>query len=434
MGLIGREGFFDSVNEGSSSSAKKKKKNTCCQTRVRADRMGPEAAAVFPESEVIEDDCDLGKRLDEESCNGENESLWLSSDCYSPASFFSEYRLYDWAPLSFDEWMISWLQVSRQLWFSSGKGIGFFDGSRINPIEEACLVLEKNLPDAEKILQEDLEEEEVVTWLLSSTENDVADSSSVIFSESSVSSFEESAGSESPSTPLITHLKPSFRGLDLDRTGFWVSLVDLDEEDFKWISDSGSVLDSLQSSDFPSPSYKTISSSGGSAAEDLEDFNTDELLFWPFEQKPDWSSGNWDCFSMSPRKNSYLTNAASGPHNRKTDPNEVSRRLLFTSGSTASKILEWKQRSNKKGVWRTSATPSSLSKPAKTSEETVPSDSDNNIIEPTEEKVLNQIFLEEFASNEELPIETLLGLDEFDGHEGVDLEFNKDDFFLDQAP
>ena len=306
-------------------------------------------ASVFPEPEMVEDDCDLVKRLDEESFYGENESLWLSSDCNSPSSFFSDYRLYD-----SHEWR---LQVSRQLWFSLGRSIGFFDGSRINPIQEACLVLEKNLLDTEKFLLEDSREEEVVvmTWLQSSTENDSADSSSVIFSDSDS---------------------------DIDRTGSSVSVAD-----------------------------------------ELEDFNTDELIFWPSKQKPE----NWDCFAMSPLKNINHRNAALiVPHTRKTDTDEVSRRLVFISGSTASKILPWKRRSSNNGVGPTSTAPA---KP-------VLLESDNKILNPTDRKVLNQIFLEEdfaFAANEELPIEKLLGLDEFDGHEGVDSEFNKDDFSFDQS-
>ena len=39
---------------------------------------------------------------------------------------------------------------------------------------------------------------------------------------------------------------------------------------------------------------------------------------------------------------------------------------------------------------------------------------------------------EDFALDEELPIETLLGLDEFDGHEGVDSGFDGDVFSLDE--
>lgn len=313
---------------GRFSSAKQKNKkksnnNKHCEIGLRAGQVNPKRA----ESAVVEDDCfDLGRRLDGESCNGENDGLWLSSDCNNPSSFFSEYELYDLPHLLLDEWRI------------------FFDGSTINPIEEACLALEKNLPDTEKILQEDLKEEEVVTWLLSSTENNATlDSSSVGFSESSSPSFEDSVSSDS---------KSKFSGLDLDRTGFWV---------LELISDSESEMDSLQS-------YKSIFRLSVSIVGEVEDFKTDEPLFWPFKQVSDWNSGNWDCFSMSPRRDSWL----------KESMQRVSR------------------------------------------------DS-----RPTDGKVLNQIFLEEeFAANEELPIEKLLGLDEFDGHEGVDLEFSQDGFFL----
>ncbi|KAM1385484.1 hypothetical protein ACFX2F_032042 [Malus domestica] len=43
--------------------------------------------------------------------------------------------------------------------------------------------------------------------------------------------------------------------------------------------------------------------------------------------------------------------------------------------------------------------------------------------------VVNDRIEEDFASKE-VPIEMFLGLTEFDGHEGVDSEFNEDDFSL----
>ncbi|KAM2711410.1 hypothetical protein EV1_031530 [Malus domestica] len=117
------------------------------------------------------------------------------------------------------------------------------------------------------------------------------------------------------------------------------------------------------------------SNSSVSEAEDLEDLTTtDEPLFWPFERKTDRNSEEtWNYFSMSPRK------------------------------GMSSKIMKLKQKykETENGKFHVS--------------------------EPV--GVVNDRIEEDFASKE-VPIEMFLGLTEFDGHEGVDSEFNEDDFSL----
>ncbi|KAM1989868.1 hypothetical protein ACFX15_031179 [Malus domestica] len=118
-----------------------------------------------------------------------------------------------------------------------------------------------------------------------------------------------------------------------------------------------------------------FSSEHASEAEDLEDLTTtDEPLFWPFERKTDRNSkATWNYFSMSPRK------------------------------GMSSKIMKLKQKykETENGKFHVS--------------------------EPV--GVVNDRIEEDFASKE-VPIEMFLGLTEFDGHEGVDSEFNEDDFSL----
>jgi hypothetical protein len=106
---------------------------------------------------------------------------------------------------------------------------------------------------------------------------------------------------------------------------------------------------------------------------DIEEFNGDEPLFWPFEGEFNWDSDE-SSFCNSPRK-----------------------RLVFDSGSKTSKTT----RSEQKGG------------------EDFDSDMD--------------IPLEYFDLDQEFAIETLVGLNEFDGHEGLDSEFIGDDFMLEES-
>lgn len=177
----------------------------------------------------------------------------------------------------------------------------------------------------------------------------------------------------------------------------------------------------------------------------MEDLTTiDEPLFWPFEPKADWNSeANWNYFSMSPRKGISITASESPPdsiplehHDRNMDVEEGQGvRLVFSSGSAASKIMKLKQKYN--GVRRTNSLPSRLSRAAKSCEKIVPLDTKYYAVEPENGKahvsepvgVVNDRIEEDIASKE-VPIEMFMGLAEFDGHEGVDSESNEDDFSL----
>ena len=85
--------------------------------------------------------------------------------------------------------------------------------------------------------------------------------------------------------------------------------------------------------------------------------------------------------------------------------------------------------------------PSRLRESTKNSAKIVPLDISNQIlplkvgeISTTKLVLTTKNFCEEdFTSNEELSIETILDLGEFGGHEGIDSEFNEGDFLLDKA-
>lgn len=365
------------------------------------------AAAAFCQSS--EEDLDLYKQF-----GNDRESMWLSTDCSSPSAFFREYRWSD--SFHSNELLLpSWLSLL----------------ARENPMEEASnLPMLKTSRDEDKNLEEDMKDEKIVTWLL---------------------------GTKSDSS----------QSLDFERIGFHVSLLNLDGEDNKLISGTDPKLDYFLS-DFPSPSYKSnrghefqscnfssgaqsetsvcdFSSEHASEAADFLDLNTDEPLFWPYEQKIAWNSeATWNYFSMSPRKDVSITTFGSPPdsvqlshHDRNIGLKEGHRRrLVFSSGSAASKIMEVKQRYNK-GARRTNTLPSRLSRATKTSEKIVPLNMKDDTAELKDRKAhverpvgMVKAPVEEGSASKELPIEMFLGLDEFDGHEGVDSEFDKDDFSL----
>ncbi|XP_028084743.1 uncharacterized protein LOC114285860 isoform X2 [Camellia sinensis] len=133
---------------------------------------------------------------------------------------------------------------------------------------------------------------------------------------------------------------------------------------------------------------------------DLATGAADEPLFWPSDRKFDWGSElKWDFFIMSPRKHKHKDKTLEG-------------KLTF--------------------VRRMQTQPSRMGESRNFFAKIVPLD----VVEPTSDDVLNEksnLVDEDFESNEEVAIETLLGLDEFDGHEGTESEFNKDDFCLDES-
>lgn len=218
------------------------------------------------------------------------------------------------------------------------------------------------------------------------------------------------------------------------------SLVIHDWEDFETKSSNSSA------------SSVTTTRAAASEAEDLEDFiaaaAADEPLFWPFAREQDWSSEEaWKCFSMSPRRDMAKVESSGQQFPvRKTNPKAGCSRnkpvFLSSGSSTAANILELEQRgiiSNTKDVKKTNAVPSRLRNLNKVSMEVqvvLPLETGNDhAIKPTKGKaaISGSFCVDDVVLNDELPIETVLGLGEFDGHEGIDLDLNEDVFFLDKS-
>ncbi|XP_061994947.1 uncharacterized protein LOC133712842 [Rosa rugosa] len=365
-------------------------------------------AAVLSHSSEKEHHID--NQLGKERSFSDKESMWLSSDCSSPSAFFREYRWSGSFHLSLDE---------------------------------------------HKNVHTDLMDEKVATRLLSSATNDAKPRESLC---------DDSTSCGNSSAPLRS-TPSSSQILDLERIGYQVSLLNLDGDDYKWIPDTEVESYCLQYA-FHSPSYKTRSdheaefsnscistateaqnekpgycfpSEQASKAVEVEESNTNEPLFWPFAQKIDWSAeATWNCFSMSPRKSiatigtpldSIILRRYRGSMDLKQ---ERRRKLVFSLGSTTSKIPDMKQSYTKgiKDIREICNAPSRLSRVTKRTEK-------ENILEHKNQKVtiknpvvMAEDIMEEDFESKQLGIEMFLGLDEFDGHEGIDSTFNKDDFSL----
>ena len=234
--------------------------------------------------------------------------------------------------------------------------------------------------------------------------------------------------SENPSTPLSSTNCDSFSVIShLDKASYWGSSLNLEGEGCEWISDSAPVLECFWGGNFPS-TYPTVSSltrvqcdktEDRIAVEhlleiaDMEDFSADGPLFWPFEGKFNWNSGeSWSSFCISPR-----------------------RRLVFGSRSTTSRIKESKHEGHEAACLL-----------SKSSAKMVTSELNDEKVALVPSTGSNYPILnEDYASNNDLPlaredlsldqgvevpIESLVGLKEFDGHEGLDSEFNGDDYAL----
>ncbi|XP_074319027.1 uncharacterized protein LOC141655938 [Silene latifolia] len=178
---------------------------------------------------------------------------------------------------------------------------------------------------------------------------------------------------------------------NMDRTGVWVSLINLEGENSNLISDEISEDEELDSN-FPSPTHQEInwdayssdvgiSSSARSTQESSHsdwssdllsdsldwDLDSEDPIFWPFGLESGWDP-NLESFSVSPRKGTYKTDLDSendgvGVGVGVVSPNSIKFRLhasrdgnkdgfkkkiLFVSGLSASKIIEFKKGYRKK--------------------------------------------------------------------------------------
>ncbi|KAL5990957.1 hypothetical protein ACLOJK_011863 [Asimina triloba] len=498
------------------------------------------AATVFPQPR--RDDSNTKQSGTEapihEGCSDQNKSFQLSSGCITPSLVSNGCE--PPGAIEFDSW--DQLCLAQSMSFSDiFDRISAFDGSRINPLEEASLVLDGTPDDIAKVCEDEVQAGEVVAWLHDSLESEIK-YSSFTCNESTGSSydnslFEDSSVLDSSWSSLSTNEDSCSQVCEFDGTDIWLSVLDLEGEDCKWASDKMQGFDDLPP-DFPSPSFHTKQNSyfkssdygssfsqessnadllseltseakeqflcEGSSKLDLEGFSADEPLFWPFDQNSKWHlETDWCCLSISPRKDIGLFGKRSAslrlPERRAALLQRgalkgvLSRRILFESKSSVSSIISCKTKDGNKQVTAIGSKPSRLScstrcsseqqshfgsmksSPTKmkenpsqiSSKEVQPSHLQqpvsrrelqlnknmNNIskmstekstktkneepdalIQPSLERLaeVDQEFLSEsLDSSKEAPIETLVGLNEFNGHEGIDTDFDDGGFFFD---
>lgn len=404
MVLVRRSGSSDDLERFLSSSSLKKKpnhkkfsshpppkptstKNEPLRSNIRNPACNSIRTGATTTFRHVEKDPDLDIQLGIDKFINDKECMWLSSDCSSPPCFT-------------EDDLIPWLST--------------------------LTISQINL-GAEEILRGKLKDMEKEASPLNSPQN-TSSSSEISFTDR-------------------TSFSLSLTDLDED------SLVDLDGEYSDWISDTESELDFFKSS-FPSPycrsdwgsEFKSSNSdvSVHTVGTDsdlftyLEDSIADEEpLFWPFDSDHEWRSEKaWKSFSMSPCKS--MASIKTSPaiklqsHSRKMDKKHSCRRRLdFDSISPPSKSSELKQCNGNKVEKETNNTlPPRVKKSNKSLLKAVPLD---DTMAPMEGKHVcssKSISPSGICYHEEISIETLLGLHEFNGHEGIDSDLNEDMFFL----
>ncbi|KAG9447077.1 hypothetical protein H6P81_013205 [Aristolochia fimbriata] len=357
--------------------------------------------------------------------------MWLSGDPISP--FHSnDQKLQDIRDLNFGH-----LSLDCSFSCTGGSPIpgcesildegSVFDGSQINPIDEARMVLNRTLEDIEG-----LQEAEVVSWLHESLEDDKLDSS-IIFFESVESSYdpylsEDSSVTKSFSTYTTTH-EDSCVGQDLeyDRLDKWVSLLDLQEDDLELVQDKGQLSDVFRQPDFPSPTFRVNLLNHPCGPE------WNGLCISPIkgplkvENKNGFGARKPIRLKVLEKKGSLLDRrigqedarrnvCGSGPGIQKVFSSRVGTRSASTGQSRLSCLnpggltgQKAKKSTDTKTNWASQSHLVKASLP-RSNEIQMPSGG-------SEES--HEIVVRNLGQDEEVPIEKQIGLDEFDGHEGI---------------
>ncbi|CAH8362682.1 unnamed protein product [Eruca vesicaria subsp. sativa] len=203
----------------------------------------------------------------------------------------------------------------------------------------------------------------------------------------------------------------------------------------------------------PASALERVTEIGGSKRKTVV-----EPLFWPFEQKFDWTTDDiMKHFSMSPQRKKYIgsKSASTSPrsmraqlHTRKIDLKEGCKRKLMFNGSglnsKLTQIPEMEQteisRNRKPILKRNKSFPSRLRNSSEISSKVVPIEATEESVEISREgKTPKKIIMtrrsrtlleDDFGLMNDFSIENAVGLCEFRGREGIDSEFNTDGFLF----
>ncbi|CAN6340018.1 unnamed protein product [Urochloa humidicola] len=306
-----------------------------------------------------------------------------------------------------------------------------------------------------KSLKHDATEEEVIRWRLEKNGFPFVLAESECGDPCDSSHSEQSSTISTPSTPFT--VQSDTLSEDLDTTDIWVSSLDLDAEDSALLPGKEQFLDIL-SSDFPSPSFSAVRSLqfgpfifGPGTSQRKEVINdSDEPIFWPFE-RTSYNSPEFDKFlSVSPGRNTmedigYAEIRQLNPVLQKLRIEGLPAKNKLSSakksiephrGTTSSGAKGTKASSQEK-IQKAPAVPSRLSKTPKasaTSSHQVPSNCQKRRPPhlklgaprkvsspqlPVNLKAVGSGSIQKLEDKRSR-IEELIGLNEFDGHEGID--------------
>ncbi|XP_020107487.1 uncharacterized protein LOC109723511 [Ananas comosus] len=408
-------------------------------------------------------DIDLKKQIsDAEGMSNDGDSLGFSSDCNSPSFLSSDSSEFDHNGVSLHDQFSSMLSLSRipgPLMVEETKEDSNICKYNIGPFNDVPIIANGSRDSVEvKDLAQDKVANEVKDTLIVSLESD---DSSFEKSPSENSSVISSPG-RSPSSEDYTPSPNS------DRTDIWVSSLDLNNEDSRLIQDKEQGFD-IFDSDFPSPSFSVwrnrhMQSSKIEVENTLEDLDSDEPLFWPLDHTSYYSPEFEKFLCLSPCKHTREI-SSNGFHQLnpvrsrleeknshsmgRNSSSQACRSLIFNSKSKPT-AKESKIKVLDNSVQKIASAPSRLSRSSKASSEQQPCNSSkkkrplhlkvdvekshggwqirNKPLQDLEASDLQNLVAEGFS------IEKLVGLNEFDGHEGISCAGGDDQLTLNGSP
>ncbi|CAN8247634.1 unnamed protein product [Cochlearia groenlandica] len=367
-------------------------------------------------------------------CFDDSDSVWLSSDCASTSSHLEERRVSVSFHFSVDEKIVSWLSNVAK--------------SALSLNQDST----KERPRHQKSSQENVRKDGKFCTTSSKSSSHLPESNNNN-KTCPRKSCEESSTSNKKN-------------------------VSLEEKKVSFSRESDKSPSKVNSTIVPSGHTNTKPTSTLEKVEEIGDSKPKivvEPLFWPYEQKFDWTPDDiLKHFTMSPRRKKSIGTKSSGTsprsmrgqlQTRKLELKEGCRRkLMFNGPGTNTKpkrIPELKRTvsANKNDlsnnqqqqtimrnsvVKRNKSLPSRLRKSSKVSSKVVPIESTEETIEITKghktpKKLImtrkSRTFLEDdFALMNDFSIENAVGLCEFKGREGIaDSDFNTDGFLFDDS-
>ncbi|KAG7568751.1 hypothetical protein ISN45_Aa04g015450 [Arabidopsis thaliana x Arabidopsis arenosa] len=392
-----------------------------------------------------------GKQFMKMRCFDDSDSIWLSSDCASPTSLLEERRLSVSFHFSVDEKIVSWLSsvANSSLSLNQESTSSTKENHHHKTSSKNAKCSLENIRKDEKFCNSSAGKARGTGSAKPSSRTPESNNKTC-----PRKSCEESSSSNRLVSPDLTSQSP-------------------EEKKVSFSVETEKSPSPVNSTAVPSGLTKTTGTSSLKKTAETGDSKNNKIavepLFWPFEQKFDWTPEDiLKHFSMSPRRKKSKI-AGTSPRSmraqlqtRKLDLKEGCKRKLMFNGP-GTRIPELKRTisnssnnsSNKKAeisknqqpirnsVKRNKSLPSRLRKSSKVSSKVVPieaTEETGDILkeQKTPKKLImtrkSRTFLEDdFALMNDFSIEKAVGLCEFKGREGIDSDFNTDGFLFDDS-